>query len=70
MIREITTTEYICDGCDKRQVGEIGEDVFGLVGEVEEHDQGGGVSGVGWFACSRECVGKAVSAALDRVYKS
>lgn len=61
-------TEYECDGCGKRQAGEMAEDVYGLIGVVGEHDHSGGVSGVEWFACSRGCVGLAIATALNREY--
>lgn len=64
-IREVTLTEYTCDGCGDTKLGELGDDVFGIVGRATAHDTGGG-HGADWFACSRRCVGAAVNASLDR----
>lgn len=59
-------TEYECDACGKRQAGELTDNVFGLTGMVEEHDRGGGVAGVEWFACSRPCVSTAIFKAINQ----
>lgn len=66
MIRQVT--EYECDACGKRQTGDVAENVYGLLGRVDEHGSGGGITGVDWFACSRGCVGLAIATALNREY--
>ena len=64
-IREVTLTEYTCDGCGVVRLGTLGEDVIGIAGTAMAHDTGGG-HGADWFACSRRCVGTAVDNALNR----
>lgn len=65
MKREVTLTEFLCDGCGKvRMGGPDGDLAYGYHGEVTHIDGAGGLGGA-FYACSERCIRKAVARGLE-----
>jgi hypothetical protein len=66
-IQLVKVYEAKCDGCGKCQYSHVKDDIVtGIVGRASEHTETAGGWGGDWFACSRECILKAILAILDR----
>lgn len=63
-VKNITGFEYTCDGCGKVEFVPVGYGVSGIKMTAYEENEYGGWPAEAW-ACSRDCIGKAVVNALD-----